>query len=604
MSVIERLTNKDFEMIDDYRRSYAYNEDNYITNNAWCDVNHLLRFWDKNKSSYLEKLFDDKLMITKKISFEKSIDQLSTDMMKMFDKYSSMGRVGRNGNEFYRAFNDLVYSDYQSEYHWEYNYRFSYDVRDNLIDLITESTLVKNIYEGDDFEMPTNVEGKTLKIKRGTKVIKILGKIAEAFNLPGFEDFRLCHSQILNQKELHGNMTLSIHPLDYMTMSDNESGWESCMSWQNEGCYRMGTVEMMNSPTVIVAYLSSDEDMGMPNGNAWNNKKWRQLFVVDRNIIIAVKDYPYHNQELSRACLDWIRDLAKEKLEWTYLDPQKWDIDDQPEVSVRYLPDISGIRFNFDTGSMYSDFGATDYHWCCINDNIDLDNDCSLHLNSYSHTKYYSVHIEYSGLSECMACGTANPYIDNDSYLIGECCQTVEHCDECGDRIYSEDDIYEVDGMRLCRHCYDYHVRECAVCAEEHLKKDMVRIECIPRLTPDEMRECADRDFWNSYTDIDFNNPDNELIALGSDDYMDYICLHHLEEWIAENMIEGKRPHRRKHKGIYNNIYSNRYYVYYDELKPDCWKVKHTSYFKNEQTFKKYCMEYEAFRLSKFKEYI
>ena len=56
-------------------------------------------------------------------------------------------------------------------------------------------------------------------------------------------------------------------------MSDNNSGWESCMSWRNNGCYRRGTVEMMNSPYVIVAYLMLEElvsvlensaNMGLP----------------------------------------------------------------------------------------------------------------------------------------------------------------------------------------------------------------------------------------------------------------------------------------------------------------------------------------------------
>ena len=76
--------------------------------------------------------------------------------------------------------------------------------------------------------------------------MRVLSKIATAYNLPGFEDFRIAQSLVTNQANLKGYITLSIHPLDYMTMSDNNCGWDSCMSWQEEGCYRQGTVEMMN----------------------------------------------------------------------------------------------------------------------------------------------------------------------------------------------------------------------------------------------------------------------------------------------------------------------------------------------------------------------
>ena len=36
------------------------------------------------------------------------------------------------------------------------------------------------------------------------------------------------------------------------------------MSWADYGCYRQGTVEMMNSPLMVVAYLTAEEPMHMP----------------------------------------------------------------------------------------------------------------------------------------------------------------------------------------------------------------------------------------------------------------------------------------------------------------------------------------------------
>ena len=94
-------------------------------------------------------------------------------------------------------------------------------------------------------------------------------------SLEEFEDFRIKHSRILSEKEFIGRLSLSIHPLDFMTMSDNDSDWSSCMSWRTCGSYRRGTVEMMNSPCVVVAYLSASKPMVLDRGShfKWNIKK-------------------------------------------------------------------------------------------------------------------------------------------------------------------------------------------------------------------------------------------------------------------------------------------------------------------------------------------
>ena len=91
-----------------------------------------------------------------------------------------------------------------------------------------------------------------------------------------FEQMRIKHSQILNKKRLKGTLCLSIHPLDYITISDNNCDWDSCMTWTGDDCpgeYRLGTLEMMNSPSVVVAYLDSKEPYHpLDDGRAWSNK--------------------------------------------------------------------------------------------------------------------------------------------------------------------------------------------------------------------------------------------------------------------------------------------------------------------------------------------
>jgi hypothetical protein len=82
------------------------------------------------------------------------------------------------------------------------------------------------------------------------------------------------------------------------------------MSWVEHGCYRHGTVEMMNSPCVLVAYLASDNStyyIGV--GKEWNNKKYRQLVIVDPAFITTVRPYPNENTALDEAIISWIQEL-------------------------------------------------------------------------------------------------------------------------------------------------------------------------------------------------------------------------------------------------------------------------------------------------------
>ena len=88
------------------------------------------------------------------------------------------------------------------------------------------------------------------------------------------------------------------------------------MSWDECGDYRIGTVEMMNSKNTIVAYLKGDTEMTRAyntytkNYNfKWNNKKWRELFVIDEATLLGIKGYPYAHSELEAQVFNWIKEL-------------------------------------------------------------------------------------------------------------------------------------------------------------------------------------------------------------------------------------------------------------------------------------------------------
>ena len=418
----EKLVAEERQAIMDFISDYAFY---HIHKDRMSSVDAILHYWSSAKSEYLYKMFGQKFILAKDLNYSMGLEELSDAIERDMFYYDAPAAP------FIRAYRQLTA--------WGGPLQHNYEV-DSLLD---SYTLARNIYTGENFNIPLPND-TLLQVNKGCKVSKILGKIAAAFNLEGYEQFRIAHSQVLNQKSLKGQLCISIHPLDYMTMSANECGWTSCMDWTDEGEYRRGTVEMMNSPMVVVAYLTAKDPYRVGKLD-WSNKKWRQLFVVNEDIITGVKAYPYYNENLEKAVCEWLRDLAKENLGWTYADQyiEYWH---SQTTNVLDKP----IRITFHTGVMYNDFGTVDHHGF---------------INPEINSEY---HCTYSGVANCMCCGEADNEFDSSEHALT--CMECEHtmrCYDCG-TTYDVDDLHYLDGDYYCEYCYDHAAANCNICDETH----------------------------------------------------------------------------------------------------------------------------------------
>ena len=427
----EKLSQADQDRI----RSYI----SYNVQEPFASLQHILRCWNEAKSGYLSTLFKDNLIITEPISFEEGEAEI---FHKLYDNVYNDDRclnfLSSIKNKYRQLFDPWDYSLEEEERN---HYYF-------IVDIIGEYTLSKNaINTGrkDYYDLP--VGENIVRVQRGMKPMRVISKIAQAYNIgttpdadgvSDLEYLRRRHSLCLNTKVLKGELCLSIHPLDYMTMSDNNNGWESCMSWTNDGEYKQGTVEMMNSPSVVVAYLTGSNEFGWWGEHTWNSKKWRSLFVVDENFIINVKGYPYQNDNLVKEAIKRIANLAG----WGDIEPQEY------RLPGHYDEEVGDFRYNgktvsvdFVTGAMYNDFGSTN-HFIAVNPNLSKD--------------YVNHDYCYSGLSECMVCGNTDPHCIGSFHGEGELA-----CSECDDSVrcdWCEHSTYETyrtdDGYNLCDYCY------------------------------------------------------------------------------------------------------------------------------------------------------
>ncbi len=448
INAFEKLTDLDKSMIKSYINNYGScdaAEDFLPLRNG---LDHILRFWNTNKED-LFKMFAGEVILSKEISITKPKRVLEEDISKAIYYYGTPAR------KFYDAYYEKARELAPMKEHYCYG-----DLYYKMVSLMDINYLCTNIYGGVAFSIDTP-DGHQIQVAPGCKVSKMLGKIAKAFNLPGFEDFRIVHSMCLNQKSLKGELCISIHPLDYMTMSDNNCDWDSCMSWKAPGDYRLGTVEMMNSPCVVVAYLRASEDMELCEGYDWNSKKWRQLFIVTPHIITGIRQYPYDSDELNAIVLKWLKDLAQTNMGWG---PYSENMSKVRNYNNNVFADIGcESKIEFYTRFMYNDF---------YNEH-----------NSYvapSIPEYYK--LCFSGETECMSCGEDISNYD-DSMTDPGCltcndCEDVYWCNECGGRMSGNDYII-VDGCRICPYCYEEHYRSCHCCEETHHEESLITVYLI-----------------------------------------------------------------------------------------------------------------------------
>lgn len=444
MNIFNELPSKDIELISAYRKTYGYYGSDNPNGTDPCGLDHFLRIWASNKE-YLYHLFGDQFVLRRPFEYQKPLYEIE----------KAIHREMRGEGDMYEFDNALYHL---TPLGMSRCLGRAWSSEAKMYDrLCNPGVLAHNSYTGSPFDFPMP-DGKVLHVDRGCKPVKMLAKVAKAYDLPGFEKFRLAHSRCLNQKTYHGTMCLSIHPMDYMTMSDNNYNWESCMNWRNGGCYRRGTIECMNSPLVVVAYLDGDEPFEPISGYSWSNKKWRSLFVVDDYIMTSVKGYPYQETAFNTFVLDWLRELRS--ADRTYGDP---------------------FTYEYECGRLYT---TGDNRTCIANVNISCSGAMYCDMGSVEHDAVIATegipeccHVDYSGPSVCIHCGAVEAnYCGDESYLCCEDCAEKEYRCCCCDDHYSEEDGEWWNDSWYCYDCLNDNHPVSEITGDRMVDPEMVSI--------------------------------------------------------------------------------------------------------------------------------
>lgn len=344
------------------------------------------------------------------------------------------------------------------------------------------SDFLQTILVEDFYNNLTSKEYKTyhkdIIIPKNYKVVKAF-KFFEK-NIDLLKQLQNEASRIIQENIVSGYLCFSVHPLDYLSLSENVHNWRSCHALDGE--FRSGNLNYMVDETTVVCYLRADKQAILPHFPEtvpWNSKKWRVLlfFSSDKTLMFAGRQYPFS--------ADTGIELIREKMlpalgldNWT-----KW----RSTLLTSYKDERSGEDFFFskmipvgDTLKRFKDVvvnGESTYHF-----NDLLRSTCYSPIWSYKERQYFwdtentgcssrDTKVEVGKACSCPICGRgiisftesmtcptcAFQYgYENEDYYECEICGSMTHCD----------DMYDLDfsGLRVCPECYANETARCQEC--------------------------------------------------------------------------------------------------------------------------------------------
>ena len=310
-----------------------------------------------------------------------------------------------------------------------------------------------------------------LKISKNQRLLKVFRKF---FN----EDEQTTRwvqdtaSMYIQGSKVEGYLYLSIHPLDYLLMSETNCGWTSCHSL--DGDFRYGNLNYMVDKTTIVAYLAETEEehlRSLPPGMTWRNKKWRMLVHTNRDSIIYYnKGYPFNSFQLVLQVRHILDNLMPEQKFSYPIDAGFIEV--KTAWNDRMLLGEPYIYYHGEMFPASSLIDTTHYFGFC-----DLGKSISyapiISVSEKASNRIFDegrkaieeeFAIKIGETAPCPCCGKEE-YPDSAEYMLcGDCMadndvedQFYLKCDGCGHRIYDEEEAYKIEETHdlLCKKCFN-----------------------------------------------------------------------------------------------------------------------------------------------------
>lgn len=376
---------------------------------------------------------------------------------------------------FIKIFGDLIY-EYPEKVEFKLDEQSRKEKIAMMLDYVYVETAGSGLYEfledmADCFfdnitNKPYDLFNGTV-IKKGTKIIKAFKYFIDDKSI--LEEMQNYASRIIQEDKVCGRLCLSVHPLDFLSASENQHKWRSCHALDGE--FRAGNLSYMLDDSTIMIYLKSDKDVILPRfpeSVPWNNKKWRRWlhFSNDKNMLIAGRPYPYsignimnfitgtvfpnlphlNSWEDAVWCSKLIKEIndEKAKVNFSFSDtyiPVGYELKSLEALAPR-VPNNLAYNDILDSNFYEPIYAFKPAGWW----NGDTG-------DTNKNTKFLIGHEV-----KCLVCGEV--ITDAEHFVCEDCKYGVKdpyigYCESCGTGFREEEDIYVLDsGTRVCYDCY------------------------------------------------------------------------------------------------------------------------------------------------------
>ena len=344
------------------------------------------------------------------------------------------------------------------------------------------------------------------KVFKGAKLVKAFKHFVDDPEI--LHEMQSRASQIIQENKIEGTICFSVHPLDYLSISENAHNWRSCHALDGE--YRAGNLSYMMDSSTIVCYLKGDEEVKLPRfpeGVPWNSKKWRVLLYLSNNweMVMAGKQYPFANQRGMDLILEKCFNYGEENNKFR-------------------KPDVYKAKYNGNYWSPWSDYKLPiiknngvifDYsleHYIPLHNEVvkivDLvkDEPGSKQFNDVLKSSCYEPMYTYlvekgwwndklycvpsstdtrfniGAYTYCLRCGNEEVMDCGSGTMLCYNCErdygNAENeyfcfCAECGERIETERSFYMEDNV-YCEECFTKTGERCCDCGDYYLRENMI----------------------------------------------------------------------------------------------------------------------------------
>ena len=327
----------------------------------------------------------------------------------------------------------------------------------------------------------------------GTNIPKGM-KLLRAFKFfetsqTALENIQNAASMIIQEDKIEGILCLSVHPLDFLSMSENNHNWRSCHALDGE--YGSGNLSYMIDRATVICYLKSNREEILPNfpeDVKWNSKKWRVLFYLSEkwDMVFAGRQHPFTTE----AGIEFVKNRLfpraniGEFSDWTDKKYREFkDKNIHTHFDGTYIPVVDGfVKLN---ELMVNEPGSLQF-------NDVLSSTCYDALYAYKQSEsfcnitYYphaaTTKFRIGGKCNCLRCGNA-PIEITESFMCNDCeldygdseDDIFAFCPCCGARYFYDDGVWIENAEEcVCPSCAESETQICDCCGERNYKNEMI----------------------------------------------------------------------------------------------------------------------------------